>query len=344
MGAALIGWAGDWAGRKIAVLGLGATGFSAADTLTELGAEVLVVARDASDERQELAALVGARYAETADDGMAAALADFGPEAVVVSPGIPPEHPAVVWARGAGTPVWGDLDLAWRLRDKSGPQQWVLVTGARSGAVAELAASMLAAAGVKAAPAGREVSVLDAIRDPTGFPVLVIEATGRQLHWLVAGDATNDETLVSPVASVCLDLAPDPAEPWHGSADAVRAAKGKAYANTSVACVYNTADVAVRELVEQADVLEGARAIGYGLGVPGRSDFGIVEGLLVDRAFLDDRQNRALEIMTVDELLDAGLTSPHDAVDVLAAAALARAVGADVDAVREGALAYASRR
>ena len=37
-------WNSDWVGLRVGVLGLGVTGFAAADTLAELGAEVVVVA------------------------------------------------------------------------------------------------------------------------------------------------------------------------------------------------------------------------------------------------------------------------------------------------------------
>ena len=68
------------------------------------------------------------------------------------------------------------------------------------------------------------------------------------------------------------------------------------YENTQVACVYNRADEATARMVEDAEVEEGARAIGFGLDVPGPSDFGVVDGILCDRAFLDDRRTAALEI------------------------------------------------
>ena len=82
------------------------------------------------------------------------------------------------------------------------------------------------------------------------------------------------------------------------------------YENTKVACVYNRADEATMHMVEDAEVEEGARAIGFGLDVPGPSDFGVVEGILCDRAFLDERRTAALEIITVDELEPHGPRRP----------------------------------
>jgi UDP-N-acetylmuramoylalanine--D-glutamate ligase len=195
----------------------------------------------------------------------------------------------------------------------------------------QLAASMLVAAGFRAAPCGNVgVPVLDAIRDPGGFDVLVVELSSFQLHYLGK---------ITPWASVCLNLADDHLD-WHGSAEAYRAAKGKVYQNTRIACVFNQDDLATRALVEDAEVVEGCRAIGFGLGIPGPSDFGVVDGIACDRAFLEDRRNTALEIATIDELAEAGLAGRHLVANALAASALARSFGASVDAVRTALLAF----
>jgi UDP-N-acetylmuramoylalanine--D-glutamate ligase len=81
-------------------------------------------------------------------------------------------------------------------------------------------------------------------------------------------------------------------------------------------------------MVKDADVLEGARAIGIGLDSPGMSDLGLVEGILCDRAFLDDRAHQALEISTTEELQEAGWVIPDDLPTVLAAIAIARSYDA----------------
>src|SRR5690606_5653552 len=111
------------------------------------------------------------------------------------------------------------------------------------------------------------------------------------------------------------------------------AALGRVYEGARVACVYNRDDDATMAMVEDAEVEEGCRAIGFGLGIPGPSDFGLVEGILCDRAFLDDRRSSALEFSTLDVLANAGLRSHRDVREVLAAAALARSFDAPVTAV-----------
>ena len=91
------------------------------------------------------------------------------------------------------------------------------------------------------------------------------------------------------------------------------------------------------QLVREADVVEGARAIGFTLGMPGVGMLGLVEDILVDRAFIEQRSDSAAELVTVDELASS---APHYVANALAAAALARAHGVSQQAVRDGLSAF----
>ncbi|MCU1439411.1 MAG: UDP-N-acetylmuramoyl-L-alanine--D-glutamate ligase [Rhodoglobus sp.] len=330
----LTSWHADWRGTRVVVLGLGVTGFSVADTLVELEADVLVVASRATEERADLLAVIGARLVvQPDDDAMPVEVENFDPELLIVSPGYPPDHVILLWAQSRGVPVWGDVELAWRVRDKTGPPaEWLTVTGTNGKTTTvQLAAHLLAADGRRAAAVGNiGVPVLDAIRDPKGFDALVVELSSFQLHWIAR---TGPGSLV-PLVSACLNVADDHLD-WHGSREAYEIAKGTVYANTRVACIYNRADEVTRRLVEEADVQEGCRAVGFGLDAPGPSDFGIVGDIVLDRAFLDDRQRAAIELTTHGELEAAGLASPHMVANVLAASALARAAGVPAPTIRE---------
>jgi UDP-N-acetylmuramoylalanine--D-glutamate ligase len=335
---ALTSWHHDWRGLRVAVFGLGVTGFSVADTLAELGAEVLVVASRADQERAMLLEVIGAELLEQADlSAPPERLVEFEPELVVVSPGFHWDHPLLLWAASQGVTVWGDIELAWRLRDKvtgpdGSPADWICVTGTNGKTTTvQLTATMLLAGGSRVAPCGNiGVPVLDAIRDPQGFDVLVVELSSYQLHWV----NRNRGGELSPYSAACLNIADDHLD-WHGSLEAYIAAKAKVYENTQVACVYNRADSNTLRMVEEADVVEGARAIGFGLDVPGPSDFGIVDGILCDRAFLEDRRNSAIELTTLDELAEAGLAAPHVVANILAASALARSYGVEPQVIRD---------
>ena len=341
----LTSWHAAWSGLRVAVLGLGVTGFAAADTLAELGADVLVVAGPVAvhgtpADRARLLGVIGVRLVQAelnadpdADPAVLRDLTEHRPELLVVSPGFHPDHPLLLWAARNGIPVWGDIELAWRLRDKVGPPaEWILVTGTNGKTTTvQLTATMLAAAGLRVAPCGNiGVPVLDAVRDPQGWDVLVVELSSYQLHHL---PRSGPGALV-PWASVCLNIADDHLD-WHGSAEAYRAAKATVYANTRVACVYNKADSATMRMVEAAEVREGARAVGFGLGVPGPSEVGIVDGILCDRAFHEDRFETALELTTVSELHARGLAAHHLLSDILAAAALARSFGVPPEVIHD---------
>ena len=329
----LTGWRADWAGLRVAMLGLGATGFAAADTLAELGCEVLVVAGGPDPDRERILEVLGVRFRLEEDRAaVPEELLDPPPELAIVSPGYRPDHPILLELERRGVPIWGDIELAWRVRDKIEAAEWILVTGTNGKTTTtRLTGHLLRAAGLRAAEVGNiGVPVLDAVRRPEGFDALVVELSSYQLHRL----PLTGPGALHPVAAVCLNVADDHLD-WHGSRSAYEAAKGRVYANARVAAVYNRADPATIRMVEAADVEEGCRAIGFDLGVPGPSELGVIDGVVVDRAFLEDRHHRALELTTLPELAAAGLDSPHLVADVLAAAALARAAGVPAEAVHD---------
>ena len=66
---------------------------------------------------------------------------------------------------------------------------------------------------------------------------------------------------------------------------------------------------------------------------PGLSMLGVVDDLLVDRAFIEQRRDSALELAKLDDIHPA---APHNVANALAAAALARSYGVPAKAVRDG--------
>ncbi|WP_030262828.1 UDP-N-acetylmuramoyl-L-alanine--D-glutamate ligase [Streptomyces sp. NRRL B-24484] len=319
----------DWNGLKAVVAGLGLSGVSAARVLRDLGAEVTVVdGGDGPALRAKAADLTG--IAVRLGDG---ATLPEGTELIVTSPGWPPNSPLFAAAEQAGVPVWGDVELAWRLRRPhpatGEPAPWLAVTGTNGKTTTvQMLASILTAAGERTAAVGNVgVSVLDAVLAEEPYDVLAVELSSYQLHWAPS---------LRPHSAAVLNLAPDHLD-WHGSMEAYAADKGRIYEGNEVACVYNLADPATEALVREADVEEGCRAVGFGLAAPGPSNFGVVDGLLVDRAFVEDRANSAAEIGAVADVVPP---APHNIANALAAAALARAYGVDTKAVRDGLRAF----
>jgi UDP-N-acetylmuramoylalanine--D-glutamate ligase len=129
-----------------------------------------------------------------------------------------------------------------------------------------------------------------------------------------------------------LNVAPDHLS-WHGDHESYAASKAKVYNACQVACVYNVEDPATRRMVEEAEVIDGCRAIGFTLGVPAVGMLGLVDDVLADRAFIEGRARNAAELATV---ADVPTGAPHNVANALAAAALARAHGVSAAAVRHG--------
>ncbi|GAA2642279.1 UDP-N-acetylmuramoyl-L-alanine--D-glutamate ligase [Streptomyces vastus] len=315
-----------WQGRNITVAGLGVSGISAARALVGLGASVTVVDGGSSPAHRERADSLEA-------EGISVRLADAetlpeGTDLVVTSPGWKPTSPLFAAAAKAGVDVVGDVEIAWLLR---GPDAapWLAVTGTNGKTTTtQMLASILSAAGLRTAAVGNiGTPIIDVVLSEEPYDVLAVELSSYQLHWAPSLRAHS---------AVVLNIAPDHLD-WHGSMEAYAADKGRIYEGNRVACVYNVADKATEDLVRAADVEEGCRAVGFTLGTPGPSQLGVVEGLLVDRAFVEDRHKQAQELAEVG---DVQPPAPHNIANALAAAALARAYGVPAAAVRDGLRAF----
>ncbi|MFB0631986.1 UDP-N-acetylmuramoyl-L-alanine--D-glutamate ligase [Streptomyces sp. AB3(2024)] len=312
----------SWQDRNITVAGLGVSGISAARALAGLGASVTVV--DGGDSEGHRS-----RAAELEAAGISVRLGDAetlpeGTGLVVTSPGWKPDSPLFAAAAEAGVDVVGDVEIAWLLRGENAAP-WLAITGTNGKTTTtQMLASILRAAGLKTAAVGNiGTPIIDVVTGDETYDVLAVELSSYQLHWAPS---------VRAHSAAVLNLAPDHLD-WHGSMDAYAADKGRIYEGNTVACVYNVADPATEALVVEADVEEGCRAIGFTLGAPGPSMLGVVDGILVDRAFVENRQKNAQELA---EVKDVNPPAPHNIANALAAAALARAFGVEPRAVRDG--------
>ncbi|HWM00084.1 MAG TPA: UDP-N-acetylmuramoyl-L-alanine--D-glutamate ligase [Nocardioidaceae bacterium] len=318
-----------WSQLEVVVAGIGVSGFAAADALVNLGAEVTVLDERAGDDEKEKATvleILGAtvRLGPGSTDALPAATG-----LVVTSPGWRPDAPLLAEAARRGVPVWGEVELAWRLRDPQRAAPWVCVTGTNGKTTTvQMLDSMLRSAGLRSVAAGNVgTPLLEAVLHPEPYDVLAVELSSFQLHWTHS---------LSAEAGAVLNVAEDHVD-WHGSMDVYARDKGRIYQRAQRACVYNVADPWTEQLVREADVVEGCRAIGFTLGVPSVGMLGVVDGTLADRAFVDDRSTHAAELGTVD---DVHPTVPHNVANALAAAALARAHGVPPAAVRSGLRAF----
>jgi UDP-N-acetylmuramoylalanine--D-glutamate ligase len=208
---------------------------------------------------------------------------------VVASPGLRPSSDLLVSALAHRIPVWGEFELAWRLRRSPNDAPWLCITGTNGKTTATLMLeSMLNASGARAVAAGNIGNPLVDVVMHDSVDVIALEVGAPQLPFLYSA---------SPLAAACLNVAHDHIDHFGSFEEYVRV-KERVYQNTQVAAVYSVADPETRAMVERADVVEGCRAIGITLDIPDISMLGVVDGLLVDRAFVADRADSAQELAT----------------------------------------------
>ncbi len=311
---------GEWDGRGVCVAGIGVSGRAAARVLAARGARVTVVEGRDDEERR-------AHAAELEALGVAVRLGDGdtlpeGTDLVVMSPGWRPDAPLPAAAVAAGVEIYGEVELAWRLR-APGSAPWLAITGTDGKTtVVRMLARMLEAAGHDALAVGNVgTPIVEAVLEK--HDVLAVELSSYQLYW---------SSSPAPRAAAVLNVAPDHLD-WHGTMDAYVAAKSTIFERAGVA-VCNADDPISTELAEKAR--PQARAA-FTLGVPAPGQLGVVDDLLVDRAFVADPAREAAELAVLG---DVRPFAPHNVANALAAAALARAYGVPPEAVRDGLRAF----
>lgn len=318
------------AGKSVLVAGLGRSGMAAADALLMCGARVLVVDDGDGAEQRSSAELLRTLGAEVRLGAGSTDELPAGIELVITSPGLRPRVGVLARAVERGVPIWSEVELAWQLSAAHLPvaerTPWLGVTGTNGKTTTvQMTEAMLAAAGKSVALVGNVGRpVLEAVLDTDrSYDVFAVELSSFQLHFTYS---------LQLHSAAVLNLEPDHLE-WHTDLAEYAADKARIYERVTHACVYNVADPATERMVEEAEVTEGARAIGFTLGIPAMSMLGVVDDLLVDRAFVEQRRTSALELARVD---DVQPYAPHNIANALAAAALARSFGVPATAVRAG--------
>ena len=197
----------DLSGAAVLVAGARVTGRAILAALTPLGARATLT----DDSPSALTAFAQNGVAVIDAANAAERIADY--DLVVTSPGLPPTAPVLAAAAAAGVPIWGDVELAWRL-DNSGrygpPRRWLVVTGTNGKTTTtSMLHAMLVAAGRRALLCGNIGDpVLDVLDQPA--ELLAVELSSFQLHWAPS---------LRPEAGVVLNVAEDHLD-WHGTMDA----------------------------------------------------------------------------------------------------------------------------
>ena len=236
-------------------------------------------------------------------------------DVVITSPGFAPTAPVLAAAAAAGVPIWGDIELAWRL-DHSGdygpPRRWLVVTGTNGKTTTtSMLHAMLIAAGRHSLLCG---NIGDPVLDVLGqqAELLAVELSSFQLHWAPS---------LQPDAGVVLNVAEDHLD-WHGSMEAY--ARDKARVLDGGVAVVGLDDPVAAGLLGTA---AAPVRVGFRLGEPASGELGVRDGMLFDRAF---GENVALA-----DVASIPVAGPVGVLDALAAAALARAVEVPPEAIAD---------
>jgi UDP-N-acetylmuramoylalanine--D-glutamate ligase len=290
---------------QLLVLGGGVTGRSVAQVLSNMGAEVSIF------DENESSSFEFARV--TINE-----LSNINWAAAVVSPGWRPSHPVIADLRNREIPLLNEIDLAWEIKQQVAPEQkWLAVTGTNGKTTTvELTESILKAAGINAFACGNVgTPVIDAVTSEQKYDYLILELSSFQLHW-----SESAEFVAGSILNIALDHID-----WHGSYSEY--AKSKLdLLSRSVTAILNGDDA---EVVEGSQHWQG-RKVFYTLQTPKPGEIGLVEDLLVDRAFVADPMEAAMFC----ELNEVQPTAPHSVSNALAAAGLARAIGIDNEVIR----------
>ena len=289
-------------GKRILVAGAGVTGAACARVLAKQGSAVTLV-----DEKITTLEGFTVITPERVD------FSNF--DLLLVSPGWREDHPVVLAARAARIALINEVDLAWSL--KPAGQKWLALTGTNGKTTTvELAAAMLRSGGLSAVACGNVgTTVIETVDSNEKYDFLVLELSSFQLHWL------EDAQFLS---SAILNIAQDHVD-WHGSFDAY--AKDKiSILDKSMTAILNADD---GEIVSRTTHWQG-RKVFFSLDTPAPGEIGVVEELLVDRAFVADPQEAAM----ISELIEVTPTVPHNVSNALAAAGLARTAGVGHESIR----------
>jgi UDP-N-acetylmuramoylalanine--D-glutamate ligase len=302
----------SYAGRRIVVAGAGVSGVPVARALLERGAKVTVVDRAASERTDELAA-AGATVLIGVNEP------PVGTDAVVTSPGWRPDSPLLSAAVAKGIEVYSEPELAWRLRPANAAP-WLAITGTNGKTTTvTMLASILRAAGLRAIAVGNIGDpLLSAVLDDQ-YDVLAVELSSFQLHW---------SSTLAPAGAALLNLADDHLD-WHGGFDAYAQAKALIWrGGQDTLGVGNADDPPVAKLL----AARTGPTVSFTLESPSVGQLGVVDGMLVDRAFGD-----SVELAAAADVRPPGA---HNIANALAAAALARGHGVPAEAVRDGLRGY----
>ena len=290
----------ELANKECLVIGAGVTGRSVEKALKKFGATTV---------------LFDEKLSNTSD--VTNQIPD-GIQLAVVSPGWRLDHPVISKLKSSGIEVISEVDLAWKIKQVLAPdQRWIALTGTNGKTTTiKMVESIFKAAKINGAACGNVgETVIDAVIADKPYEYLAIELSSFQIEW---------SNLAKYEAVAVLNIAQDHID-WHGSFEAYALAKLKLLKQSSKV-ILNKSDPELSRRVMADSV------IWFSLDTPNAGELGVVENLLVDRAF----SLSPAQANEISELVDITPTVPHNILNALAAAALALAIGVNYELIKSG--------
>jgi UDP-N-acetylmuramoylalanine--D-glutamate ligase len=300
------------------VLGAGRTGLAVAGHLHARGVDVVL-----NDRRSRPARDLEVTLAELGIPGVWGLHPEIllgECEAIILSPGIPPDLPFLVEARRRGITIEGELELAHRHLRQQDPSAKVLAVTGTNGksTTTDLLAHLLKAAGLPAVACGNlGTPLIEAIQDAAPGTLYALECSSYQL------ETSRD---FHAEGAALLNLSPDHLA-RHGTMERYLEAKQRIFANQ------REMDVCVTPFSEPGFALGAGRQLRFGWGAPNG-----------DGAWCGaDGNLRLAERDTVETLLhrrELRIPGDHNVENAMAAALLARQAGVGLEPLRVGLRSY----
>ncbi|EJT05126.1 UDP-N-acetylmuramoyl-L-alanine--D-glutamate ligase [Rhizobium sp. CCGE 510] len=301
--------------RKVALFGLGGSGFATARALVSGGAEVT-----AWDDNPDSVAKAAAEGIRTED----LHTIDWSQQAVLVlSPGVPLTHPKPHWtvdlARAAGVDIVGDVELFVRERRAHAPDcPFIAITGTNGkSTTTALIAHILKSSGYDTQLGGNIGTAVLTLDPPKAERYYVVECSSYQIDLAPT---------LNPSAGILLNLTPDHLD-RHGTMQHYADIKERLVAGSDVAIVGidDSHSALIADRVERAAVkvvrISRRSVVASGIYAEGTRLIQATGGAMLPFADLDGIQT---------------LRGSHNAQNAAAAVAACLAVGVSADDIRTG--------
>jgi len=288
------------AGKNCLVIGAGVTGMACQKALVNFGGNSKLF-----DEKVK----AGADIVNEIPSGV---------ELAIISPGWRDNHLVISKLRSDGVEILSEIDFAWQVKQVLAPsQKWIALTGTNGKTTTiKMVESIFKAAKINGAACGNVgETVIAAVCAKKPLDYLAIELSSFQIHW---------SNLPKYESVAVLNIAEDHID-WHGSFEAYAQAKLKLLKHSNKV-ILNKADSELSRRTS-SDLITW-----FSLDTPNAGELGVVENLLIDRAF-SVSPSQANEIA---ELVDITPAVPHNVLNALAAAALALSIGIKYEDIKIG--------